>query len=245
MKKMIAIHMFLCFSLFLVGCTSTNNNYITSTVKDNLMTTLNIESNDLQEPNSNLHKTTLNKIEEATEIYIKFLKGDMSVNDIDINYITIPKGEPDRHYGTKYAFFDSNGDGIPELHINSARYYYILMYLNDELKIWKNLSPYPHYYALKNGAFISHRFGAAPISDEYCYFIFNFLGDEITELSFSKYDKNGDGIYDVNDEYLFDYISVSKEIWEDLTSRYLYIDSLGSEQIRNEIEWIVIFEDTE
>lgn len=39
------------------------------------------------------------------------------------------------------------------------------------MQLYKNLSPYPHYYALKNGAFISHDFGAGPLSDEYRYYI--------------------------------------------------------------------------
>lgn len=50
-------------------------------------------------------------------------------------------------------------------------------------------------------------------------------------------------VYDDNDEYLFDWVNVSKKQWEALTERFLYIDESGVEQIRNEIEWIVLFEE--
>lgn len=51
------------------------------------------------------------------------MSGQISVHGIDINYITVPTGEPDKRYPTKYAFGDSNGDDIPELHLKSSRYY--------------------------------------------------------------------------------------------------------------------------
>lgn len=177
-------------------------------------------------------------------MYNEFLDGKIIVEGIDINFLTTPKGEPNKHYATKYALFDSNGDKIPELHINSARYYYILSYINNKLIIFKDLSPYPQFYALKNGAFISHQFGTAPISDKYNYFILDFLGNEVWEVNFSKYDKNENGIYDNNDEYMFDGVNVSKEIWDALTERYLYTDEKGIEQIQNQIEWTVIYDET-
>lgn len=182
--------------------------------------------------------------DKANKMYNEFIDGKITVEGIDINFITTPKGEPDKHYATKYALFDSNGDKIPELHINSARYYYILSYINNKLIIWKDLSPYLPVYALKNGAFISQYFGAAPLSDNYNYFILDFLGNKNWEVNFSKYDKNENGIYDNNDEYLFDGVNVSKEIWDALTERYLYTDEKGIEQIRNEIEWVVIYDGT-
>jgi hypothetical protein len=115
--------------------------------------------------------------DKVIRMYNEFLEGKISVEGIDMNFLTTPKGEPDRHYTTKYALFDSNGDKIPELHINSARYYYILSYINNKLIIWKNMTTDPQTYTLKNGAFISKYFGAAPLSDDYTYFILNFLGN--------------------------------------------------------------------
>lgn len=185
------------------------------------------------------------KMEKVIKMYNEFMDGKINVEGIDINFLTTPKGEPNKHYAAKYALFDSNGDKIPELHINTARYYYILSYINNKLIIFKDLSPYPQFYALKNGAFISHQFGSAPISDVYKYFILDFLGNEVWEVNFSKCDKNENGIYDNNDEYLFDGVNISKEIWDALTERYLYIDEKGIEQIRNEIEWVIIYDGTD
>lgn len=177
-------------------------------------------------------------------MYNEFLDGKITVDGIDIYFLTTPSGEPNKHYATKYAFFDSNGDKIPELHINSARYYYILSLINNKLIILKDLSPYPQYYALKNGGFISHRFGTAPMSDEYNYLILDFLGNEVWEINFSKYDKDNNGIYDNKDDYIFDGVNVTNEIWDALTERYLYTDKNGIEQIRNEIEWVVMYDET-
>ena len=82
----------------------------------------------------------------------------------------VPTGETGQRYSTKYAFFDSNGDGKPELHINSSRYYVIYTVRNDELTIWKDLSPSPYYFALKNGAFISYKPGSAnELTAKYLY----------------------------------------------------------------------------
>ena len=45
------------------------------------------------------------------------------------------------------------------------------------------------------------------------------------------------GEYDEGDEYVFDNVEVTKDIWEKLTERFLYIDEDGIERIKNEIEW--------
>lgn len=180
----------------------------------------------------------------ATELYNEFLSGNTKAGGWNINDMTIPTGEPDRRYATSYAYFDSNGDKIPELHINASRYYYIFTIRNDKIVEWKNLSPYPHYYALNNGAFISRKFGAGSMHDKYNYFILDYSGDEIYSLSFSKYDKNQNGIYDDADDYLFDGVNVTKEQWGELTERFLYIDETNAEHIRNEIEWTVLFKGT-
>ena len=36
---------------------------------------------------------------------------------------------------------------------------------------------------------------------------------------------------------LIDNVEVTKDIWEKLTERFLYIDEDGIERIKNEIEW--------
>lgn len=94
------------------------------------------------------------------------------------------------------------------------------------MEIFKNLSPYPYVYALKNGGFISWDAGAAPMSDSYCFFIFDCFEEEIYNISFSKYHLNKNGICDNDDEYWFGNVRVSKETWEELSVRYLYVDDM-------------------
>ena len=176
--------------------------------------------------------------EQAMLAYQGFLEGKISVDGIDIDSITVPTGEPGSHYETKYAFFDCDRNGVPELHVNSARYYYIFQYKDKNVWVYKNLSPYPYYYALQNGAFISHRMGAGPVSDGCKYSIFDTFGNEIFSIGFTKYDENGNGTYDEDDEYIFDDVIVTKDEWEKLTRKYLYKDEDGIDQIKNEISWL-------
>lgn len=121
--------------------------------------------------------------------------------------------------------------------------YNVFFYENGEINIFKDLLPYPYYYALNNGGFISYRAGAALDSDEYNYLIYNYSGDEILNISFAKYDSNENGIYDSGDEYFYDGVKVTREIWGKLTERFLYTDKIGIEEIRNEISWIILYEE--
>lgn len=219
MKKRVMALLVLLFFLFLG-------------VEANGVDTIRYERNNQEE---NLSEDVIG---QAMLAYQEFLEGRITVDGIDIDNITVPTGEPDRHYETKYAFFDCDRNGVPELHVNSARYYYIFQYKDETVQVYKNLSPYPHYFTLQNGAFISHRMGAGNKSDEYQYYIFDTFGREIFHIGFSKYDENGNGEYDEDDEYIFDNVKVTKEIWEDLTRQYLYEDEDGIEQIKNEIEWL-------
>lgn len=180
----------------------------------------------------------------AFELYNEFLTGNTRAGSWDINEMTTPTGEPDKHYATSYAYFDSNGDKIPELHVKTGKHYNIFTIRDNKIVEWKILSPNPPYYALNNGALLCRRFGAGPKEDTYKYIILDYLGNEIYRLSFSKYDQNKNEIYDDDDEYLFDEINVTKGQWEALTEKFLYIDEAGIEQIKNEIEWIVLFEGT-
>lgn len=210
----------------------------------------NSESNSEQK---NIHsyseKINTSKIDEPEEnqksitVYLSFLEGNLKSSDgYEINDIIIPTGEPEKRYPTRYAFFDSTGDGMPDLHVDSTRYYYIFTFQNDELLLWNDLSPYPQYYALSNGAFISWRQGAAPEQDYYCYYAFNHLGNIIIAIPFTRYDKNENGFYDNEDEHSFSNVDVTKEIWDGLVDNYIDIGQDGNSRIRNQIEWKVLYE---
>jgi len=183
-------------------------------------------------------------IERIKIIFREFLCGKRKAKEgEDIDSLTIPTGEHGQRYSTKYAFFDSNGDGNPELHINSSRYYVIYTVQDEELTIWKDLSPNLYYFALKNGAFVSYKPGSAPMHEIYNYHIYNFAGDEVWNIPFSCYDSNENGSYDEDDEYLFHNIKVTQKQWEELTAKYLCRDSDGGLNIKNEIEWINLNQD--
>lgn len=173
------------------------------------------------------------------DLYNDFLDGKINAGSMSINDITIPTGESDKRYGTYYAYQDSDGDGVPELHINSSRYYTVLSCENKELYVWTSFMPYPYYTGLNDGAFMSYDSRAYMMY--YRYFILNYSGETVFEVVFSKESKSGS---DVLDQYVFDGVTVTKEIWEELTERYLYVDADGIERIRNELDWTVLFEGT-
>lgn len=56
-------------------------------------------------------------VQQVVKIYQKFLAGERKMGKIDIFYLITPTNEPNRQYGADYVIVDSNGDGIPELHI--------------------------------------------------------------------------------------------------------------------------------
>lgn len=224
MIKRISFTILVVSSIFLISCSNLNNNkYIESTEKIE-HSKLNIDKfKDIYtEQNNN----------KAIKLYENFLKGNITIEGVDISYLTIPTGEPNRRYPTKYSYFDSSGDGVPELHVKSSKYYYILTVSNNELQIWKNLTD-QYYVALNNGAFLKYYPINAFNKIEYDFIIFDFMGDEIWKLNFYK---TGD------EEYFFSDVEVTKDQWNMLTDQFFYIDNKGVLQIKNEIQWTVLYE---
>lgn len=108
----------------------------------------------------------LNYYSTIMNAYYDFLDGNISVEGINIDFITIPTGEE---------------------------------------------------------GFIRHVFGAGSSADYYWYFVFNYEGDLIEDITFSN-DSNENSIYDENDEYVFSGVKITKEEWEKLTEEYIYVD---------------------
>lgn len=187
-------------------------------------------------------------LDRAMVLYKEFLSGDRNVRGIsNIDDITIPIGETDRRYFTKYAYCDSNGDTIPELHIKLGKYYFVIYYSDNDLYVWKGLSAYnSEYYLLLNGAFLMRKddVQASP-GVSYRYSVFNIKGDEIDGFSFSKANINECTGYDEGDKYLYDGISISCEMWEKLTKRYVYQDNKGNLIIADDLNWITLYEEQE
>ncbi|MGN1160061.1 MAG: hypothetical protein ACI4SE_07665 [Lachnospiraceae bacterium] len=182
--------------------------------------------------------------ETAIRLYEEFLNGEITIETkyavVNMDSITIPTGEPENRYRTKYTYWDSDEDNVPELHIKSARYYYIFSCRNDELIIWQRPDIYDE--PINNGTFIYHRPGGAPGYDDYSIYTYNESGEEEYQYRFSRYDSNENYEYDEGDEFLFNDELVTYEEWRRLTA--LWLDENGNvlESISDEIEWIMLYE---
>lgn len=182
-----------------------------------------------------------NPSEKAIQTYQEFISGERNVNGIDMDYISIPTGEPDKRYATKYFMLDVSGDEIPELHVRTGRDYFIFSYVDDELFILQSYGSNPAQYTLLENGFIIHK---QYYGDEEWWECFQLdsAGNEVQKVTFSRVNQNGNGRYDDEDIYKYNYEKCSREEWLERTGMYLYFDSEGAEQIRNEIEWQVYCE---
>lgn len=181
-----------------------------------------------------LDKETLK--EQAVLAYRQVMDGRRSINGSSIYELAMPTGEPDRRYHTDYAIIDSNGDGIPELNIRTAREFIIYSFKNGELSWVTGFFSGPtNYCLLKNGAYMyfSDRFSAC----SYSYFELDESGNKINELGFYWDENDGNYIPDEFDDFFFDGNACSMEEWYDRTREYLYTDENGREQIRNQVDW--------
>jgi len=129
----------------------------------------------------------------------------------------------------KYAFYDMNGDGIPELLLWASGSCYILTINDDELAIW--LDVYHYSRVLNSGNILNEVENAAPNHITYVYTIFDFNGNEKFSIEFAKYDDDENGKYDKDDTYYFDGVIVNKKTWDKLTKRYL-------NETDDKIEWM-------
>ena len=186
-----------------------------------------------------------NKVEicKAMSLYKEFLKGNITVNSINMEYLATPTGEPEKRKMIQYGFFDSNGDGIPELHIYADRRdpYFVFTVKNNKMEIWLQRNPYYYYFPLDNGAFMN-----CDGSSHFESFNIEFYNNSaclIYEISFYKNDTNRDGIYDEDDEYIFDDVYVTKEQYEKLISKFIYTDGNESIPIYQIIELYYLFDD--
>ena len=192
------------------------------------------------EPYKELDKETLK--EQAVLAYKKFIDGRCSsVGGINIYSLAMPTGEPDRRYPTDYAIIDVNGDGIPELNIQTAREFNVYSFENGEITFLGLFMPSLYGYCiLKNGAYMrySDRFSTC----SYSYFELDGKGNQINGLGFYWDENNGNYIPDKEDDFFFDGKACSMEEWYDRTRKYLYTDENGREQIRNQLEWMTYCE---
>ena len=184
------------------------------------------------------------KVKQAVQMYQGFLEGERKVGKIDIYYLITPTNEPDRRYRTRYTLVDSNGDGIPELHIRTGREYTIYSCKDNEMYEFEAFFSSPgRYVPLKSGSFIYRNDIGITLGDFYYYFEMDASGNCINEIKFSWLDANQNLLCDDDDEFVFDGDSCTKEEWFAKTRKYLFTDEDGREQIRNQAEWTVYCEE--
>lgn len=155
--------------------------------------------------------------DSCIEAYKLFLRGNKTagIEGGFCTFDTLINNYGSKYNEIKYAFFDMNGDGNPELHICSPRFYIILTLRNNDIVLWREESIYSK--PLNNRAILYSRSGGAPPHIDYKYSVFNFYGEITEEISFEKYDNNE------KDLYLFSGVEVTKDIWYKLTDKYLSI----------------------
>ncbi|MCL2159632.1 MAG: hypothetical protein FWH48_09515 [Oscillospiraceae bacterium] len=156
--------------------------------------------------------------------YRLFLEGSICAYDEKMQYID------DIflfNYGldyAQYAFFDMNGDAIPELHLQLSfdSTYLIFTYENGQVELWHRE---PGYCSpLNNGAILYERLGVPQLTT-YQYIVIDFYGREVSRIAFYRTD---DETY--SNRFNFNGADVDEETWEALAGQYL---SIGSDLI----EW--------
>jgi hypothetical protein len=135
-----------------------------------------------------------------------------------INYFT---------QGDRFTICDANGDGIPDLYLNSTICQVIISYRNEEL-ILLHYSLYADL--LSNGAWLYKRLGGAPTYISYRYWEEEFMdffdgsySKERFSIEFEKLDTDDGEQYDNDDA--FDYfeiegVEVTREEWNKETAKY-------------------------
>ena len=158
-----------------------------------------------------------NMMQNCFNLYYEFLIGEISssVNGNEDSIIDIYDIFHVEENYNKYTFFDSNHNGVPELHLSSMRDYRILECIDDELVLIYSGSGYETL--LNNGALLYTRRGGGPEHIDYIYKELDY-DNSICQITFSKYNTNND---DEDDLYIFDDEEISKKEFDEKTNDYL------------------------
>lgn len=127
----------------------------------------------------------------------------------------------------KYAFYDMNGDAVPELIVKSRISLDIFWINNHELALWHSDSAYAR--PLNNMALLYERAGGAPEHTDYMYTVLGYHGEELYKTAFSEYATEIQGVQYGN-RYFIDDIEVTKETYDSQSEQFLKIGD-------DKIEW--------
>lgn len=186
--------------------------------------------------------------ERIIKLYNDFISGEINFKGYNIEEMSTPTGEPEKRYHTDYAIVDSNGDGLPELHIRNAREFRVFSYKEGEIvHIYASFSR-PTQNTLRNdGTFLYWDTPGPGIREDY-YRVFQVDkdGNEHIESEFYWKDLNLNAIYDKDDQYFFNKEECTETEWINKTKEYIYINdersAHGHADILDEVEWTIYCE---
>lgn len=189
-----------------------------------------------------------NESERIIKLYEDFISGEINFKGYNIEEIATPTGEPEKRYHTDYAIVDSNGDGLPELHIRNAREFRVFSYKEGEIvHIYASFSR-PAQNTLRNDGTLLYwdTTGAGIREDYYRVFQVDKDGNEHIESEFYWRDLNWNAIYDKDDQYFFNKEECTETEWIKLTQKYIYINdernAQGWADVLDEAEWTIYCE---
>ncbi|WP_312425558.1 hypothetical protein [Lacrimispora sp.] len=230
LKKTLYLLLSSVFLVVLNACgqnnTSTPAATDASAVPSEMVTTNSAQPSDSGSPQTSVYESSAN--DDALAAYKNFLSGSINAQDlkheISDGVITMKDISLEPDLKTYYAFFDMNGDGIPELHLRPivGGSYAIFTYLDGQIVLWHNGPDYET--PLNNGAILYERDGAAPTHINYYYLVLDSDGNEISKVNFSKYhsvDENGLTESTDYDVFMFEDNEVDVDEWNSLTTEYL------------------------
>lgn len=188
-------------------------------------------------------------VEEAQKAYEEFLAGGRIAVNVTITDIVEPAGG-----SAKYLVYDVSGDGVPELHIQTGKRYYILAYRHGRLFVWLMEVDWTdegrRWDVLESGEVV--RWTIQDDWEFYAYWEIQPSANIVSNLSFQWEDVNGNGVHDEADIYKFDEWAslewdgrpkdtpaVTMEDWLELTADYLEKDESGRVQPRGMLAWSV------
>lgn len=227
-KKTICVWLLSVELLVLNACG--DNNTTTSPITDESPTTSELTNINPSQPSDNDSLQTSEDVLSANAIaaYNNFLEGSINAQDlkheISDGVVTIKDISLEPDLKTYYAFYDMNGDGIPELHLRPivGGSYAIFTYLDGQIALWHNGPDYES--PLNNKAILYERDGGAPTHINYYYLVLDSDGNEISKVYFSKYHSIDESSLTESADYdlfMFEDKEVSKEEWDSLTKEYL------------------------
>ena len=150
-------------------------------------------------------------------LYSEFLAGKIIATDKDGNKVSLSDvyqsfTNPDNHY----AYFDMNGDSLPELLCRSSPDFVILTVKNGKVVVWAYQSCFFNVLENHQGMYILENGG--PPHTIYKYYTFDFDGN-CTSTPFYTVSNPSPNEY----EYYSEGKQITKAEWEDSFAKYLTI----------------------